>query len=792
MQKIVTIIGFLFCSLFATSQTGTIQGKIKTSDGAPAEYINITVKGTTLGTTANSKGAYQIRNVKIGDATLVVSFIGLNTKEIIIEVKNNEITVIPEIVLQENENQLNEVVISTKNKYRVKNNFSASRMDMKIIEIPGSVQTITSQTIKDQQINTLTEAVKNIPGINLFSSYSDYSMRGFRSGSGYSNENLSVNGQPGSLVSYDIVPQSFNIETIDAIKGPASVLFSRATPGGVLNITTKQPKADTRFEADFTYGSFDQYRAMFDATGAISKNKKMLARMIVGYEDTKTLRDYERNKTLFIAPSILYNFSDNTNYKVELNYHQLDAVTSFDRGIFAAQRTDGTYDFRAVPISWSRHSAQGENNVRNWSIQSQLNHKFNENFSLHLLNYYVNQFNETPRALYGSQSPILATDTMLKNRVSSYGLQKSDYPTLTNNLYAQINFDTGGIKHRSIVGADFITVGRYFEFIEYKMPDAPISNPDNYNDRDETLGNLKDAYVGNEKSINWGFYFQDQIIFSPKLKALVGLRYDNAKYDVKYYFNYPDTKTVTETDKSDAAAFVPRAGLVYLPTENSSVYFNYSQSFQPQFSNNIAAGGPFDPERGKQFELGAKKSVLKNKVDFTLALYHITKNNVLTPDPTDTSGIRQTQQGEVQSKGMELVAQGELARGLNLIAGYSYNEAKITKSESGDQGQWNPMAPKNTWSVWLKYNVQNGLFKNLGFGVGSNYVGNRITYSGPDFVLPEYTVVDASVSYKYKKASIGLNMYNLANKLYFPGAFTSDRIFAGAPRSFRLNLNYTF
>lgn len=387
---------------------------------------------------------------------------------------------------------------------------------------------------------------------------------------------------------------------------------------------------------------------------------------------------------------------------------------------------------------------------------------------------------------------MLPEDTVMADISGGPGLQTpGKLPSLTNNLFLNFNFNTGKIKHKAIVGFDYMTYGRYYEFFYYPLPNAPIANPDLGDSLNTDLSNLGDAYIGYDANTIMGAYIQDQIIFSPKLKALIGGRFDQSKY-IGTYYAYPKKDSLIGSDTSDAKAFVPRAGLVYQPNEQLSFYINYSESFQPQYSNNRLAGGPFKPEKGIQYELGAKKTILNEKLSFTLAFYHITKTNVLTPDITDTLGVRQTQRGEVQSKGIEFITQGEITKGLNIIAGYSYNEAKVTKSEAGDKGQWNQMAPNTTASIWLKYTLQKSALKNLGIAFGSNYVGDRITYSGPDFVLPAYTVFEAAVSYKYKNASIGLNVYNLADKLYFPGAYYSSIIWPGTPRSFRINLNYVF
>jgi iron complex outermembrane receptor protein len=230
---------------------------------------------------------------------------------------------------------------------------------------------------------------------------------------------------------------------------------------------------------------------------------------------------------------------------------------------------------------------------------------------------------------------------------------------------------------------------------------------------------------------------------------------------------------------------------VYQPIPTVSLYSSYSQSFEPQYSNLTNQGGPFDPERGKQVEMGVKGEFFQKRLSATAAFYQIRKVNILTADPNDPE--RQIQGNEATSRGVELNVTGTVFRDLKLLANYAYNETRITRSPQEDPNliPWFENAPNTVANIWAVYEIGLPTQTGLSIGGGLYHVGKRYTFR-PGFVVPAYTTLDAMISYQYKKYSLALNLYNLTNERYFSGAFHQDALWVGAPRSFRLNVGVSF
>ncbi|MBS1554071.1 MAG: TonB-dependent receptor [Bacteroidetes bacterium] len=792
-KYLITIAGILL-SLNSFGQTGTIKGKIKTSDGVPAEYVNIGIKGTPQGGTTNNKGEYEIKKVIVGNYILVASFIGLETKEISIEVKANETTIVPEILLKENAQTLQEVVVQTGKNYTKEPLTAINRLDIKNIENPQSVQVINQELIKDKQIQTVGEAIKLMAGVNAFSSsqYSDYVMRGFRGGSG----NLAYNGVRGDFYQFDQAALTYNIESIEAIKGPASVLFSAGNPGGVINHVTKRALVAPRYEILYTFGSFNQNRVMADATGAITKNKKLLYRMIVGYENTGQLDENLKIKNIFVAPQLHYDFTEKTSLNYEFNYANDNRTMGFNRGT-PAQFNPTTNDWALAkfPNYKSLIDPNGTAIRNTMSHQVTFKHSFNDNVKFTTLYRGL-----TSKTFQADLSPgawgIGATNDSipLENRYWNEDLYNHQLSSFLNIKFTQEKF----IKNNLVVGIDANVGGRTAEYAALGERIVSVLKPEfgwgfyNQNNVNNNLASASYQSGWSEKTTLLAGYFQNQMSIGNHVKLLLGGRFESHNYLIDYFDLI--TKAETSRDSLSATQFLPRAGIVYNPNESTAIYYGYSQSFVPQFGSNTGSGGPFPPEKSRQHEIGVKKEWLNQSLITTLSFYHIQKFDVLAPDPTDTNGVRLKQIANVYSKGVEFTAQGKITKGLDVIFNYSYNEAR-TPGDAGYDGfpaGWFPQAPNTNANLWAKYTLTDGKLKNLGFGAGFNYLSKRTTYT-PGFEIPEFTTIDAAVSYKINKGlNLSSNIYNITNTKYWNGAYGPSNLWPGNPISFRFSVGYVF
>jgi iron complex outermembrane recepter protein len=758
----------------------------------------VALKATKFGTMSNENGIFQFK-APAGSYTLIASVIGFEAKEVPIKIKAGSTTQVPDFQLNESLNQLKEVNISAQKSqdYTEKISEIGSRSPVPLRDLPQAIQIINTQFMKDRQIQSLGEATRNLVGINAFSSqqYSDYVMRGFRTSAG----NFAYNGIRGDLYQFDQAVLTYNIERIEAVRGPASVLFSAGNPGGILNLVTKKAQATPAYEVNFTLGSFNQYRAMADATGAVSANKKLLYRLIVGYENSGAMDKNLKMENIFVAPQLQYNFSENTSVNYELNYVKDDRTMSFHRGVPALLKADGSYQLDYLDARFSMIDPDGFSKRRILSNQFSFNHRFSEKLKITTLfrsvHYTTDQVDLSP----GGLSNQIVDDTLTMR--NGYFTEKNTF-NYQSSSFITYNFDMGKVKNTLVGGFDYNQSGRMYENVGTNEFKLSVKNPNfSANDPVKARQNIEWANVlyqgGAKENIRLiGFYAQDQITFSEKWKAQIGFRYEAHQYKVEYFDSQTKLKnggdTIPNNDK-----FLPRFGLVFQPTQQISVYGSYSQGFQPQYSSNRAAsrdGKPFPPEGSRQWEIGAKGEFLEGKLLTSVALYHIRKTNVLIPDLTDTNGVLQLVTDKVISKGIEFSVQGNLTDNLSVLANYAYNEAKADINTFGFDGfnaGWFQNAPNHSGNIWVNYKILRGNLKGLNFGIGGQHIGKRATFV-PEFEIPAYTIADAALGYRIKGLSVNLNLYNLGNVRYYYGSYGPSNLWVGNLRSARISVSYNF
>lgn len=793
----------LVCSLTSYSDVPTddktkaiVQGSIQTADGQPAEFVTISIKDNRTATVrygglTNARGQFLLK-VPAGSYTLVATVVGKENKELTVEAEAGQTIQLPVITLNESSKQLQEVIVSARRSgaYTEKVSELGTRMPARLRDIPQSVQVIGRQILLDRQVQTVGEAVKSMAGINAFSSsqYSDYVLRGFRSSPG----NFAYNGIRGDFFQFDQAALTYNIERIEAVKGPASVLFSAGNPGGVINHVTKRAQVAPRYEVQATVGSFDQYRVMGDATGRVTGNQKLLYRFIVGYENTGQLDPRQKIRNVFLAPQLQYNFSDRTSLNYELNFADDRRTMGFQRGVPALSTGDGTWQLDRYPRDFSLIDPRAYSKTRSVSNQLIFTHAFTDKTKLTSLlrayNARQEQFDVTP----GNFNIGAVNDSL--DFTNSYFGQKPMYQYQLTT-YLNTEFETGAIKHTLITGIDANSSGRTYEYAGVASQRVSLRTLDfSWATYDRSRAALATALYQSGVTENtqlYGVYVQDQISLTDRWKVLLGGRFEIHR------FRNRTTDLVTDTivgrDTLRASRFIPRVGVVFQASQNTSVYASYTEGFQPQNSSNRAGGGPFAPEGSQQFEVGMKNDWLGGRLTTSAAVYYIKKTDVLTPDPSDPQGVRLIKTDAVYSKGVELSAQGNLNDNISLIANYAYNEARTP----GDAGYdyipagWFPNAPNHNANAWATYKLTRGVLNGLKVGAGFNHLSKRSTYV-PGFEVPAYTTVDASLSYQQKGFTVNLGLFNLTDVRYYYGVYGPANLWPGNPRSFRLTVSQVF
>jgi iron complex outermembrane recepter protein len=682
-------------------------------------------------------------------------------------------TTVKEWVAQMQEEATEEEIVVTEEEqrgYRLPNATTGSKTDTPLRDLPFSVQVVPQELLQDRQVQSINEALRTVSGVTAdnpsFSAFEGVTIRGF------SGRNIIRNGlrDDTNITTRIAIP---NIERIEVLKGPAGALFSQGGPGGTVNIVTKKPLSVPRYSVQGTIGNFDTYEGSLDLTGPLNDSKTLLYRLIAGASTSGTFIDFFDRRNYVVAPALTWQIGPATKLTFEGEYTISEQPNA--RGLPAKGTVLPNINGKLPRNRFIGEPDDDLDKNDRYSIRLgyQLEHRFSSNWQLR------NAFRAT--FLKNPQNSLFPSNLLDDERTLERGLftapdQSQNNYILDTNVVG--TFKSGSIAHKLLFGFDlnrdvYASGGQQFEL-------APIDifNPVYRRPRGALLGEFpREPFITD----SLGIYLQDQIDLLPNLKLLLGGRFDIVSQKTEF----ADGSESFQQDE----AFSPRVGLVYQPIETVSLYASYSRSFLQSagtaFDNTL-----FKPERGTQYEVGIKADWLDRKLSTTLALFDITRSNVLTADPTNPNFSIQT--GEQKSRGLELDIAGEILPGWKIAAGYAYTDAEITADNTFAVGNRINNVPEHAASLWTTYEIQQGALKGLGFGLGLFYVGQRQGDLDNSFEVPSYTRTDATLFYRRDNYRIGLNIENLFNISYFEAAESQLRVYYGAPFTVRGTIAWTF
>jgi iron complex outermembrane receptor protein len=832
MNHFVTVLLFLLVVCHTTfAQTAQIQGSVKNESNEALPGIKLTLRnasasnGTVVsGAIADKQGKFRLTDIPTGTYTLTASGLGYKsqTREVIVNA-GSEVSVAFVFTQASFELQNVEITGRRESSYRNTSSFVGTKTATLLKDVPQSISYVTKELIADRQAYRVGDIVKNMSGINQFSFYNDFTMRGFRSRIELVN-GLRFADTDGGMGFWK-QPLTINLERVEVIKGPASALFGNLGPGGTLNRVTKKPLDEQRQSVSFSTGSFNTYRAAADFTGPVTDDKTLLYRLNVGYENAGSFRNLQFQRNYSIAPSISFIPNENTQVNFDLFYNRSDS--RLDRG----QSTFGTpqnvnLDATAPALSLSRPNDYL--NEDNLFITASLTHKFSSDVAVNV-SYIKSLYNED--LLEHRNANAFAPDSAgrpIPNLVLMRVFQrKRTFVNDNLSTFFTINLATGPLDHKIIVGYDYLQQelplgGALFEAAGFRnatntgtiatfnpaqrsrylldaqgrpVPNVPsfdltATNPYTFGDVSRYFFAAGTNAVSPTFYYAHGIYVQDQISFD-KLKLLVALRQD-WYFDRSAYLT-PNDSTIQQT------SLLPRFGAVYSLTDDINVYASYTQGFQPQTPGvlrNPLAGGPFDPQRSWMGEIGAKSEFFEKRLAVNVAAYQITLQNVLVNalDPVNPQLL--VQRGEERARGFEIDVNGRVLPNLSITANYAFNDAVITQSTNQALiGRTKENAPLHQGGFWAKYTFDagfaGGLLEGLGVGLGGNHVGERFV-SDFSFKIPAYTIFDAALYYTVGKFQVSANFYNLFDQRHWVGGYSLVAVFPGAPRHFLATVAYTF
>ncbi|MFD1818429.1 iron complex outermembrane recepter protein [Pseudarcicella hirudinis] len=804
MRSIFTYL-LTFYSFFAFAQNASIKGKVSTLDGKPAEFVNVQLNGTNKGTITNENGEYKIDRVKAGIFVLKVNLIGLETKEQQIEIKTGQNLVI-NFTLAENANQLQEVVVLSGKSVHKESEY-VSKMPLKNLENPQVYNVVSSDLLKEQAITNYEDALKNVPGIQkLWESTgrggdggSYYSLRGFEA-----QANM-VNGLPG-LTNGSLDPA--NIERVEVIKGPSGTLFgsSLVCYGGFINTVTKKPYATFGGEIGYIAGSFGLNRVTADVNTPLTKTAEVALRVNTSYQTENSFQDAGFRNSFFFAPTLSYKVNEKLSFLINTEFMQEEKTTP--PMLFLGRNTPLQFaDLQALNYNTRLSFYSNDLSMKNprYNLQGQMTYKISDKWtSQTVLSRGMTRSDGYYNYIYDNENG---------HGDFSLWITKSQSQTITSDFQQNFigDFTIAGMRNRMVIGVDYferkvIYGGSGYGWLYNLTPQGKINyvNPatgDTLAPRYLTQVSVDNVLATsgttnyNPQDATYSAYVSDVVNITPKLLAMGSLRLD-------YFDTQGDINT--NDDNYTQTALSPKFGLLYQLIPDKVTFFtNYMNGFRnlgpvrvsdPDGSNPKVKA--FKPEHANQLEFGVKTNLFSDRLNATISYYDIEVGNLVTADPSNF--YNSLQGGEAQSKGFEIDLNVNPLRGLNVIAGYSYNDSKIIKGdeanvwlETGKRPIW--AGAKNLVNFWTTYKFNGNILNGFGLGLGGNYASPVATLDSKvtgTFLLPGYTVINTSVFYNTSQFRVALNINNITDKAYFNGGWST--LNPQKPRNYALSFAYKF
>lgn len=773
-QQIKHLILLIFLSFFSTTSLlaqqnfGKIKGQISTSDGELAVGVNIILKNSKYGTMSNEDGVYEFNRIKPNTYTLQVSLTGYETLEKEITVTENKTTTL-NFKLKVSNKELQEVVINTRKSVLSKKTDYVARMPLKNIENPQVYSVIHKELLQDQIVVEMGSAIRNSAGVvplNYPSGGFAAIFRGFTIGINSRNGMETLSGRSSVGIA--------NIERIEIVKGPSGTLFgsSASSFGGVVNLVTKKPFETAATQIGYTGGSFGLNRLTADINTPLTKDKNVLFRLNVAVNKEKSFLDYGFNNTLAITPSLTFKASEKLTFNIDAELFNVNSTKPLYPAISSTSGITNPSDIKlAYKKSLVHDDADAKSSASKAFVQGE--YQLSDNWKSTTLFSFVGEDVE-----YSYQVlPTWTSPTTATIRATLFGPISSNYTNIQENINGE--FSTGSLKHKLLTGINY----RHYSdtFSSTPSPNTPFTTidittnftPIRKKDIDAVL--LAPAIRAGRNEHTFSAYVSDVINVTDQLSAMLSLRVDNF-----------DRKESGTTAAYNQTSLSPKIGVVYqIVKDQISIFGNYMNGFQnlapvPQPNGDQLV---LDPLYANQYEGGIKVEAFNKKFSTTISYYNITNDNAVMR----YTDLTYEQGGKQVSKGYDFELITNPITGLEIVAGYAYNDNRIVKSANAAlEGNKAQDAPENVWNFWTSYKLQNNL-KGLGLGFGANYVDDSYMSTSNTFYIPSYTIFNATVFYEQPTWRVGIKLNNLTNEKYWSTWGAPQ-----APANFLVNLTFKF
>lgn len=690
----------------------------------------------------------------------------------------------------ENETEaINEVIVTGRagEFYRVDDSSVATRTPTDVMDIPQSVQVLTSQLIEDQAARDISDLYRSISGMTFFS-YSGVTFRGFR------QDEVRYDGVRGDPFAGFAVPQVFNIDRIEVLKGVSGMLYGSGEPGGLINYVTRKPAFSPYAEVELTGGSRDLKGISVQAEGPLSVGggETLAYRVGAFHEEEDDFRDNAGKESDILTAALTWQVSPATTLTGQLSHYDIHLQGNRLRGVPANDAGDFL-----TSIHWNTNERSDFLAMDAVIGQLFLNHRFSDQLSSRTTIRYVD--NSEKQQYHESRGPAMPESTLYLREFRDQKRRNKELSATSDFVLQQ---QWGNMSHTLLFGGEVFdqesaflgrTAGQYNPL----NPEASLGPVPPLDLLAPVYGKSGIAIFGDEleqipfrpptdsELTRYGLYLQDQIELSPAWQVVLGGRYDD--------FEDRDQNSGMSTSDS---AFSVRAGLIYQPVETVSMFFSYGEGFMPQGVVDPADGGPFDPQNSRQYELGLKAKLFDDRMMASITGYDIVKDNVLVGNPDPNAGMdgiaNLLQIGEVTSRGVEIDLVGDITDNWTFQANYAYNHTRITAGPPGSiglaVGDEFPNAPAHSAGLWMRYQIP---ALNSAIAGGLDYVDERISINNQR--VKAYTIADISWITEWQQWKVQLNIRNLFDKQYAASGFVERTgHFPGEPLTVVAQLTRSF
>jgi len=711
---------------------------------------------------------------------------------------------------------------------------SGTKTDTPLMKTPQTITVIDTDELTRRNALSINQALGYVAGVSpnqrggMVTRYDQLILRGFAPG-------VYLDGMRLLAGPYSMPQIDFNrIDHIDVVKGPASVLYGNSTPGGLVNLASKQPEATPSGRFEFQAGNYDTLRLVGDVNQPLDAEGRLLARIVGGWQKGDGLTEGTFSERYHVSPMLTFAPTDATSLTLIAAYQRspsgggYSGVPAFG-SVLPNPNGQLPRDINTGDPGYERYDHKAK------SIAALFRHDFDEHLSVRSnIRYQNNKLSY--RQLYVAGFATTGTGTSRNTDYSTIvrggGGADEDYNTLTIDSSLNLKVDTGPLRHNILTGIDYQRItGENFQQFNSGVTTNPLTSIPTLNLFAPVYGGtlptfaltqLSAAYVNTySKRDQVGVYFQDQIEIG-KLQLIASGRYD-------WYDQTSLNKKNNMITPLNQTAFTMRLGALYELPFGVSPFFSYSESFEPQ-AGSTYLGVPFDPVTGNQYEAGVKFQPRGTNALFTASIYDLRRRKVPVGDPlAGTGGIptnSQVQIGETRTKGFELEGRGEVVPGFDVVAALSYTDVVITQgtpavpataTNSGTPtttGTQALGAPKWIGSTFLSYDFGKsgaiaGPLAGLTIGAGARHVGgsfgstNYAVINGVTtyqlFKTKSFTLIDALIGYDLGHAapaldgfSLAVNAANLLNKRHVTACPFNNSCYFGAARTVVGSLRYSW